>query len=51
VNGKEYEVYKYYYEPSELETLLEKTFGDITRVQPLHYELICIAKKCGKAES
>jgi len=45
VDGKEYEVYKYYYEPSELEMLLKKTFGDVESLQPLHYELVCIAKK------
>jgi len=45
VDGKEYEVYKYYYEPTELETLLRRTFGDVRLVQPLHYELICTAKK------
>jgi len=48
LEGREYEVYKYYYEPSELEALLEKTFGDVQHTQPLHYELICIAKRHGK---
>jgi len=46
--GKEYEVYKYYYDPSELETLLKKTFGKARLLQPLHYELICVARRCGR---
>jgi ubiquinone/menaquinone biosynthesis C-methylase UbiE len=38
-------VYKYYYEPEELKGLIEKTFGKVEVLQPLTYELICIAKK------
>jgi len=45
LKGKEYEVYKYYYEPIELEMLLKKTFGDIKLLRPLHYELICVATR------
>jgi len=45
VSGKPYEVYKYYYEPGELVTLLQKTFGAVKHVQPLHYELICVTTK------
>jgi len=48
LEGSEYEVYKYYYGPSELEALLKKTFGDVQLMRPLHYELICIAEKHGK---
>lgn len=44
-DGRKYEVYKYYYEPTELEELLEKTFGSIKALRPLQYELICIARK------
>lgn len=43
-DGK-YEVYKYYYESAELKKLVEKTFGKVVVLQPLHYELICIARK------
>ena len=48
LRGKEYEVYKYYYEPSELETLVKKTFGNVKLLQPLHYELICVARRSGE---
>jgi len=48
LEASEYEVYKYYYGPSELEALLKKAFGEVQLMQPLHYELICIAKKHGK---
>jgi ubiquinone/menaquinone biosynthesis C-methylase UbiE len=44
VNGKEHEVYKYYYEPEELRQLLQRTFGEVELLLPLHYELICLAK-------
>ena len=40
-----HEVYKYYYDPSELKQLVEKTFGEVEFMRPLHYELICMAKK------
>jgi GNAT superfamily N-acetyltransferase/SAM-dependent methyltransferase len=43
--GKRYKIYKYYYEPDELKLLIEKTFGKVETLKPLHYELICIAKK------
>ncbi|MFQ6086851.1 MAG: class I SAM-dependent methyltransferase [Candidatus Bathyarchaeia archaeon] len=43
--GKKYEVYKYYYEPDELRQLLQKAFGEVELLQPLHYELICVARK------
>jgi len=42
---RKYEVYKYYYELAELKKLVEKTFGKVEVLQPLHYELICIARK------
>jgi ubiquinone/menaquinone biosynthesis C-methylase UbiE len=42
---RKYEVYKYYYDIDELKRLLAKTFGEIELLQPLRYELICIAKK------
>lgn len=45
VDGRKYEVYKYYYEQTELEELLDKTFGKVKVLRPLQYELICIAKK------
>ena len=45
IGGAEYEVYKYYYDPSELKQLVEKTFGEIELLQPLQYELICLARK------
>jgi len=51
LEGREYEVYKYYYEPSGLEALLEKTFGDVQHTQPLQYELICMAKRHGKSST
>jgi len=51
LEGREYEVYKYYYGPSELEALLERTFGDVQLMQLLHYELVCIAKKCVKVRT
>jgi ubiquinone/menaquinone biosynthesis C-methylase UbiE len=44
VNGKEHEVYKYYYEPEELKQLLQRTFGKVELLLPLHYELICVAR-------
>jgi ubiquinone/menaquinone biosynthesis C-methylase UbiE len=43
-DGSQYEVYKYYYEPAELKRLLQKTFGEVELLQPLHYELICVAR-------
>ena len=43
--GGDYEVYKYYYSPDELKHLVERTFGRVELMRPLHYELICIAKK------
>jgi ubiquinone/menaquinone biosynthesis C-methylase UbiE len=43
--GRKYEVYKYYYDTEELKRLLAKTFGEIELLQPLQYELICLAKK------
>jgi len=43
-DGK-YEVYKYYYGIDELKMLVEKTFGRVMILQPLYYELICIAQK------
>jgi len=45
VNGKEHEVYKYYYESEELKHLLQQTFGKVELLLPLHYELICVARK------
>jgi len=48
LRGREYEVYKYYYEPGELETLVKKTFGKVKLLQPLHYELLCIARRSGE---
>ena len=44
-DGRKYEVYKYYYEPAELKQLLQKTFGEVELLLPLHYELICVARK------
>ena len=44
VEGKEYEVYKYYYDPSELKQLIHENFGEVELLQLLHYELICVAK-------
>jgi len=44
-DGKEHMVYKYYYNLNELKQLVERTFGEVELVRPLHYELICIAKK------
>jgi ubiquinone/menaquinone biosynthesis C-methylase UbiE len=44
VEGRKHEVYKYYYEPAELKQLLRKTFGDVTLLLPLHYELVCVAR-------
>lgn len=41
---RKYEVYKYYYEPAELKQLLQKTFGEVELLLPLHYELICVAR-------
>ena len=43
--GGEYVVYKYYYDPNELRELVERTFGEVELMRPLHYELICVAKK------
>jgi ubiquinone/menaquinone biosynthesis C-methylase UbiE len=42
--GRRYEVYKYYYEPSELKQLLQKTFGEVELLLPLDYELICVVR-------
>jgi len=44
INGRKHEVYKYYYEPAELKQLLQKTFGEVELLLPLHYELICVAR-------
>lgn len=44
-DGRKYEVYKYYYEPAELKQLLQRTFGEVELLLPLHYELICVARK------
>ncbi len=44
IDGRKYEVYKYYYEPAELEQLLQRTFGEVELLLPLHYELICVAR-------
>jgi ubiquinone/menaquinone biosynthesis C-methylase UbiE len=43
--GKEHVVYKYYYDPNELKQFVERTFGEVKLMRPLHYELVCIAKK------
>jgi ubiquinone/menaquinone biosynthesis C-methylase UbiE len=43
--GKKYEVYKYYYAPAELKQLLQRAFGEVELLLPLHYELICVARK------
>ena len=43
--GGEYVVYKYYYDQNGLKQLIEKTFGKVELMLPLHYELICIARK------
>ena len=40
-----YEVYKYYYEPTELQDLIERAFGSIDLLENTDYELICVAKK------
>jgi len=45
VNGKEHEVYKYYYEPEELRRFLQQTFGRVELLLPLRYELICVTRK------
>ena len=45
VGGKQYEVYKYYYEPSELEKIVQGNFGEVKLLQPLRYELICVSRK------
>jgi len=40
-----YEVYKYYYSPEELRSLLENMFGNVTHLETTHYEMICVARK------
>lgn len=39
------DVYKYYYEPKELQDLITKVFGTIEHLETTDYELICVARK------
>jgi ubiquinone/menaquinone biosynthesis C-methylase UbiE len=45
VDGIGYEVYKYYYSPSELKQLVEKTFGKVHYIFTTSYEQICISHR------
>lgn len=42
-----YEVYRYYYSPEELRTILENSLGEVERILMTRYEMICVARKCG----
>jgi ubiquinone/menaquinone biosynthesis C-methylase UbiE len=39
------QVYKYYYTPEELQSLLEDSFGEVLRLETTPYEMLCVAKK------
>jgi ubiquinone/menaquinone biosynthesis C-methylase UbiE len=39
------QVYKYYYTPEELQSLLEESFGEVLRLETTPYEMLCVAKK------
>jgi len=40
-----FQVYKYYYTPEELQSLLEDSFGKVLRLETTPYEMLCVAKK------
>ena len=40
-----FEIYKYYYEPKELESLIKAVFGSIAHLETTGCELICIARR------
>jgi SAM-dependent methyltransferase len=41
----DFEVYKYYHTPEELQKLLESTFGGVAHIETTHYEMLCVARK------
>jgi len=43
VAGKLFQVYKYYYAPSELEELIKTAFGKVEQILTTTYEQICVA--------
>lgn len=38
-----FQVYKYYYTPEELQSLLEDSFGEVLRLETTPYEMLCVA--------
>ena len=40
-----FHVYKYYYTPEELESLLKNTLGEVLQTETTPYEMLCIARK------
>jgi len=40
-----FQVYKYYYNPEELQNLLEDTFGEVIHLNTTPYEMLCVARK------
>jgi len=43
VAEKPFQVYKYYYAPSELEELIKTAFGKVEQILTTTYEQICVA--------
>lgn len=40
-----FEVYKYYYTPEEIQNLIEATFGEVVRIETTPFEMLCVARK------
>ena len=50
-NKGNFEVYKYYYAPEELQNLLKGTIGKVEHIETTRYEMLCVARKSEREQA